>query len=371
MNPNPSSKFQIGLNPWAALVFAAVLSVTACGGQGNGGGDETAAQSGADIVRPAQIEVVRASTQAGLSFSGLIQSARRSELAFKASGRIAELRVNEGDRVTQGQVLAVLDDSEFKLALQAAEAKFDKANADFQRAEKIYSTTQAIARSELDKLQTELNLARNQVERARRDLADTQLKAPFQGIIARRMTSEYSRVQANQAIYTLHDLHELEVAIDVPSSVVLGGSRQNRGWAIIDDLPGVRFPLEVKNFSSEADPTSQTYNVVLGFQDVMGHKIFPGMPVKVLPATETDTGGAPSIAVPLGAIVPSNTGVQNLWIVDGDGKVDLRPVETGTLVGDRVTITAGLALGDRIVTAGLKELRPGMRVRPLEGTGTD
>ena len=353
------------------MLFSAMASISGCGGQGDDGPSQGDSQAGLDLVRPAQIEVVSAATQAGLSFSGLVQSARRSELAFKASGRVAEMLVSEGDPVEQGQVLAVLDDSEFKLALQAAEARFDKANADFQRGEKIYSSTQAISRSDLDKLRTERDLARNQLQLARRDLSETQLKAPFPGIIARRMVSEFSRVQANQAIYTLHDLAELEVSIDVPGSVVIGGSRQNKGFAIIDDLPGVRFPLEVKNFSSEADPASQTYNVVLGFEDLMGHKIFPGMPVKVMPAAMTGADAAPSIAVPLGAIVPSNTGVQNVWLVDSDGRVELRPVETAALEGDRVTVTSGLTLGDRIVTAGLKELRPGMRVRPLEGAGAD
>ena len=100
------SRCRGGLNRWTAVLFSAMASISGCGGQGDDGPSQGDSQAGLDLVRPAQIEVVSAATQAGLSFSGLVQSARRSELAFKASGRVAEMLVSEGDPVEQGQVLA-------------------------------------------------------------------------------------------------------------------------------------------------------------------------------------------------------------------------------------------------------------------------
>ncbi len=104
----------------------------------------------AEIERPARIEQVQPLQSDSLVFNGTVRAAQRVELAFKVSGRVDRVLVNEGDRVRQGDLLAQLDDREFQTALGSARAEYASADADYKRGKAIYDRSQAIAKSDLE-----------------------------------------------------------------------------------------------------------------------------------------------------------------------------------------------------------------------------
>jgi RND family efflux transporter MFP subunit len=328
-----------------------------------------------DVSRPAQIlEVTAATLGSDLRFPGRVRAVQRVELAFNVPGQIVELPVAEGEAVKAGALLARLDPAAYQTALDVAQAELDAATAEYERVRRLWEQSQAVARAEVERKRTAMDVARSRFAAAQKDLADTRLTAPFAGIVARRLADNFQNVQAKEPIVSLQNPDALEIVIHVPERVVRGEPRRAAGFAVFDDLPERRLPVTLKSFATEADPQTQTYEVVLGLTPPPDLRVLPGMGVAVLPDTaaltdvegEDAADGAAPVLVPVGAVVAAADGTPTVWVVDPEsGQVSRRNIETGALRGADVTVLSGLATGERIVTAGVHSLREGMRVHPL------
>lgn len=312
--------------------------------------------------KPALIEIV--SPQAGdeLSFNGIVRASERADLSFRINGRLTEILVKEGDEVKQGQLLAELDARDAKTALESAELELKNTRLEYSRANAIYKKSQAISKSDLDKVTTRFNLATNRVDEAKRQLEYTQLKAPFDGIIGRKLVDNHVQIQANAPVFTLHNLSDLEVVIQVPHKVVLSGVNNTNAMAKIASIPGQEFPLSLRSFATQPDPISQTYPVALGFIDLKGLRVLPGMAVKVTPSQANTNLN--NITIPLTAVMPDNQGNQFVWVVDENNKATKRDVDVGALSKNRIVIKNNLKKGERIIIAGVASVKEGMNVRP-------
>ncbi|PSL09378.1 RND family efflux transporter MFP subunit [Marinobacterium halophilum] len=316
-----------------------------------------------EVERPARIEAVRPVQADSLVFNGTVRAAQRAEMAFKVGGRVDQVSVNEGDSVTKGDLLAQLDDREFRTALSSARAEYASADADYQRGQTIYQRSQAISKSDLEKLATKRNLAANRLREAQLAVEYTRLLAPFDGVVGRKLVDDFAQVSANQTVVVVQNLQDLEVVIQVPDKVVLQRQREQQVVANIAGLPQA-FPLSLRFFATEADPVTQTYQVVFGLGDKGDARVLPGMSVQVSSIGGSDE--AAGVAVPLTAILPDNQGQQYVWRVTAEGRAQRQNVEVGTLLGDRAVIRVGLQPGDRIITAGVASVRDGMAVRPMD-----
>lgn len=318
-----------------------------------------------DPIRPALVEVISPSINAQLRFNGVVRSAERADLAFRMNGRVINVLVEEGQQVTKGQLLAQLDPRDAKTALESARVEYKNSQAEYKRGKAIYEKSQAIAKSDLDTLSTRYNLAKNRLEEAKRQLEYTQLTAPFDGIVGRKMIDNHVQIQANSPVLTIHDLDNLEVLINIPDSVMLGELKGSEAIAQISAVPNERFPLVLSTYGTQADPITQTYPVVLKFKELGGFNVLPGMTVKVTPVYPKDSAEENTlITMPLTAIVPDNKGGQFVWVVDAQNQVQQRAVNTGELLANRVVITKGLQMNERIIIAGVTSIKTDMIVKP-------
>ncbi|CZF85668.1 efflux RND transporter periplasmic adaptor subunit [Grimontia marina] len=324
----------------------------------------------APVIQPALTEIVYTQQAADLSFNGVVRAAERADMAFRIGGRLTKIFVNEGDEVKKGQLLATLDSRDAKTALESAELELKNTTLEYERAQAIYKKSQAISKADLDAITTRFDLAKNRVAEAKRQLEYTELHAPFDGIVGRKMMDNHIQVQANEPVLTVHDLNDLEVVINIPHQVMLSGGNRTKAIAEISSIPGQAFPLTLRTFATQADSVSQTYAVVLGLEQV-GFRVLPGMAVKVIPDTNAITDENTLITLPLTAVVPDNQGKQFVWVVGEDNKAEKRYVDVGALVKDRIVVKQNLALGERVIIAGVSSVREGMEVRPYtdERTG--
>lgn len=344
----------------AAMTILALIGLTGCNNAGN-------VETAVEIVRPALIQTVDAgNATAKLRFPGRLRAARRAELSFDVPGFVAEFAIDEGARLQAGQVVARLDDKLFKARLNAARAEFERAQTDFSRYQRLWETEKAVARSEVDDRGSRLEVARTNLAAAEQDLADTVIKAPFAGVITRRRLEPFSNVQAKQAIADLQDLRTLEVVINVPERVFHTERPSQRGWAILEGGKS-RLPLMLKSYTTEADPQTQTYQIVLTIASVPPDLILlPGMSVTVLPFSDNAATPLSTPSVPVTAIATDAKGQTHVWVVKPDGHVTRRKVVVGEIQGGDIVIGSGLKAGERIVVAGVSALREGMKVRPIE-----
>ncbi|WP_161492374.1 efflux RND transporter periplasmic adaptor subunit [Pseudomonas frederiksbergensis] len=320
-------------------------------------------------ARPAIIVTVGSDTAGSkLRFPGVVRAARRAELSFDVAGKLVEFKTETGARVAQGHVIARLDDTLFASRVRAAEAEFKRAQTDYQRHFQLWERQQ-LARTLVDDRQATLEVMRSRLATAREELANTSLRAPFDGILVRRHIETFGNVQAKQPIAELQNLEQLEIVIHVPERLLRSQPRQTRALAVFE---GHEQPvqLNLNGYSAEAHPQTQTYEVILSLEPgTASFPILPGMSASVQPFVQTHEDGLP--AVPLSAISAGADGAPHVWIVAEDGRVTRRAVVTGDVSGEMIAVPSGLNVGERIVSVGIASLREGMRVRPLENAEHD
>jgi RND family efflux transporter MFP subunit len=322
----------------------------------------------AETARPALIQQVGVTDAAAkLRFPGVLRATKRAELSFSVPGFVTEFTVTEGSRVLAGEVLARLDNSVFTARVNAAQSEFDRAKTDLERYARLWETEQAVARSEVDDRRSRLEVARTNLTAAQQDLADTILKAPFAGVITRRRIEAFSSVQAKQPVAELQNLDALEAVIHVPQRLLRNEGSRTEALAFFEDREDMQVPVVLKSFATDADPQTQTYEVVLALKSrPAGLTLLPGMSVTVLPFAANPAPYTAALSIPLTAIATDTSGGRYVWVVAADGKVARRDVVIGEIRDGDVIVGAGLKAGERVVTNGVSALREGMKVRPLD-----
>lgn len=316
-------------------------------------------------------------------FPATIEASQRAELSFRVAGRLTELSMREGDMVQSGQVLARLDATDFRIALEDRQATFDNARRNFERAQQLVDEGN-ISRLDFDRMEADFRSARAALAQARTNLGYTELHAPFTGRIARRLVENYEEVQAKQVIARLHDTSQLDVIIALPESVVRSVSQPTvrelestdaadssaaRVHAMINfqDYVGLSYALTLKEVATRADPDTQTFRVTFSMPQPDEFTLLPGMTAEV----ELDFTGllrdAPVAWVPAQAVQADASLEPRVWILDPEAMVvRSRDVQIGRLAGDMIEITGGLAGGEELVSAGAAYLSEGMAVTRLD-----
>ena len=365
-------------------------------------------------------------------FPGRVEASKQVELTFQVPGLLVSLPVREGQKVAQGEVIAQLRKDEFEARLGALQGQLDRARADLQalqagarpeerlrleaqlrsadatlanarvdldRATRLLRS-QTISRLEFDRAQTSYRVAAENREAARQtldqsltgreediaakrsevagleaqvveagiQLADTTLRAPYEGVIAQRFVEQGQSVRAKQPVVKFQDVEEIEIAADVPEAVMASAMRNADITAMTAEFsaaPGLRFPVHVKEIAQRADPVTQTFTVRVAMKAPGGLNILPGMTATVSMTYRRAGILGERIFVPVGAVFKESAGGQVAWVVGEEGVVSRRPVRTGAIAGGEIEIVEGLQPGERIAAAGTSFLREGMRVRDL------
>jgi RND family efflux transporter MFP subunit len=313
------------------------------------------------VVRPVFVEVVSNAQVADLSFSGTISSASRADLSFRTSGRVVDMLVKEGDQVKEGQLIAKLDSADAEIALTSARVELTNARSEYQRAKALFEQRQSISKSQFEELTLRFNLAQNHHAEALRRLDDTNLRAPFSGVVSRTLIDNHVLVQSNEVVASLHDLSQLDVTIHVPESVMTRNAEATQIFAQSPIAPNEKLSLTLKKYETEPNPVTGTYAVTFAVDSTEGSRLLPGMNVQVYSSGQKDETTA--IQVPLSAVVPDNMGNQYVWVVDGQNTLSKRTVFTGSLNGERVQVS-NLQLGEKVVVSGTQKLQEGIAVRP-------
>jgi RND family efflux transporter MFP subunit len=367
------------------------------------------------------------------SFPGRVEAARRAELAFQVPGLLVEFPAREGQQVAEGDLIAQLRQDEFQARLtalqsqrdqalaalsalragerteqrlrlqaqlRAADAKLANARATFNRFEQL-AQSGAVSRAEYDNAQAafrvaqeERNSARQMLEKgmtareediqakeaevrglegrvveANIQLSDSTLRAPYDGVIARRFVDVQQNIRAKQPIVQYQGVNEIEVVADVPETVMVADLRTAdflEMFAEFSAAPGLQFPVHITEVAQTADPVTQTFNVRVAMQaPPPGVTLLPGMTATVTVAYQRAAILDNHILVPISAVFNDGSEQQVAWLIGADQIVARRPVKIGAPTGDQIEILDGLKPGDRIAVAGVSFLREGMKVRDL------
>ena len=324
-----------------------------------------------EVVRPVKIMTIKDTSELfSHGFPGMVRAARRVKLSFKVSGRLVELPVEEGQHVKKGDLIAQLDKRDFLNAVKVARARYREAEQQFRRYKELYAKKQ-VSRADFDRYLALRDVAKGKLQEALNALCDTTLTAPFDGVISKRYVENYYEVRAKEPIVDLQDISRIEILVDVPE-LIMAAVRENSAKEVtaqFESIPGRKFQLQLKEYSTEADPATQTYQIVFVMDQPKEANIFPGMTATVTATYEKSAiMKGPDIIIPANAVLDAPTDKPYVWVYDpARGVVHKRFVKIGRLKDSgSIRIVDGLKPKEIIVIAGVTQLKDGMRVRPWE-----
>ncbi len=335
---------------------------------GCGGGEEVAEQ--APAARPVKMLTVGTASGAEVSFPGRVTAGEQVDLAFRVGGPLIELSVQEGQKVSKGQIVAKIDPRDFRIRVDSAQAQFDKAEADIERLSALYEK-EAASRAQLDQARAARNVSKAALDDAKADLDDTNLRAPFSAEVGEKFVENFQDVQAKQPILSLVGVDSIKIEVDLPESIIARLRAEDAGTrdvvARFEAAPDERFPLELSELASQADPQTGTYRATLVMPQPDSINVLPGMTAEVFSRRNDEAGVNTAIVVPAVSVAADESGSSYVWVVDTDMTVHKRDVTTGDLVGtDRIQIVEGIAAGEVIAISAVSRLREGMAVRKMD-----
>ncbi|MDP1540121.1 MAG: efflux RND transporter periplasmic adaptor subunit [Moraxellaceae bacterium] len=345
------------------LIFSGLLAstvlLTAC----SNGSDATGA-----AIRPVKITVV--GEDHGLNsrrFVGRVDALSTVDLSFQVPGKVTQLSVNEGSIVPKGQLIAALDPRDFNLALREAQTQFSQAQRNLSRGRELFDQG-VISQVDVEQLQTQFDLANVARDNARQNLAYTNIRAPFNALVTRRLIDPFTNVAPNMVVVRVQDVTDLRVHINVPEHLIqyLNQKADLKAQALFSQLPGQPMPLTYIEHQTQPDPVAQTYQVSFALPRLNNKAILPGMSLTVELALADLPTAAASFDLPISAIDSRQADRVVVWVYDEKTQVvTAQKVRLGPFTGDRVQVLEGLSGGEQIVSAGVNFLHDGMRVKPF------
>jgi RND family efflux transporter MFP subunit len=304
-------------------------------------------------------------------------------VAARTRGAVAELKANVGDRVEKGEIVArlfrdrleaerelrVARIARARAAITTARAQLNLLGQEMKRLEKLRKSAafsqaryddkrqeMVKAKSAVSEAQANVNTALIDLKLANIELRDTEIRAPFSGVVSKRHTEVGSYLNVGQAVITLIDDRNLEIEADVPSDRIYGLTAGKEVTFVINGGP--EQPAWVRAVVPEENPLTRTRTVRFTAHFANGHKYLATSQSTTL---HLPVGAARTVVSVHKDAVISKKG-QPIVFVAKDGTAQLRRIKTGEAVGGRFEVLEGLATGDLVVVRGNERLRANQKV---------
>ena len=286
------------------------------------------------------------------------------DLKFEVSGQLISLPIRAGQSIKKGELIAALDAREHKLALDYANTSLSLATQELARMEKLYGRGM-VSKSTFDEASTRHKLMRIDLEQAKEVVRDSQILAPFDGIVLQRLKQNYGAVVAGDVIARLTRSDTLELVTDLPEILLETINQQgiNSAYARFTAHPDRQWPLTWVEQHAQISPGMPVFETRFILDKLPHWQPLQGMTAQiVLQLTPT----LQQTLVPTAALQADVDGSFFVWITSApDYTVNKRPVDVGTPSPDWVPVIAGLTHGDTVIAAGGSSLREGDKILPL------
>lgn len=338
---------------FALLLFSA-FTLSGCSDPKADGGRAASAGTTAliDVVTvPVESHLLGAQIEA----VGTARANEAVDVTSKVTNTVTAVRFEEGDFVKRGQVLIELDGAEARAQLEEAEAALAESESQYKRSRDLF-TQQALSIAQLDQIEATLKGNRARVSAAKARLADTVIRASFDGRTGFRRVSVGSLINPGTVITTLDDTSIINLDFTVPETHLYVLKQGLAVSARTAGLPGREFTGTVSQLGARVDPVSRSITVRAKIPNKDG-VLRPGMFMTVA----LEGQAAPTLLVPESAIVPEQ-GKAYVFAVS-EGIVSQREVRTGMRRPGYVEIAEGVQEGERVVIEGTQKVRDGIAVR--------
>ena len=344
------------------------LAGVSCVGAGNS--VDVGSKDSETVIRAVQSARVESMPPVEIrTFPGEIRTQRRVNLGFNVSGVLLELHADEGSKVKQGDLIAKLDPRDFQYRMDMAGASFLQNRLEYERQQGLFED-KVISQSDLDRIEVGYISAKAQYDAAKKALEDSEIRAPFEGIIAKRFVENFSQVNSRATVVTLYDTRVWEVVADVPENMIVTGTREDIEFIKVrfSNIPGLELDAKLSEFGIDPNPVTRTYTAIFQFPHPKVYNLMPGMSVLVEVGVKNDIPFS-LCRVPTVSVITDDGEHDFVWVIpDQVGKPVKRAIKTGKLDGDWIEVIDGVVPGELVATAGVYSLNTEMQVRGVEVT---
>lgn len=317
----------------------------------------------ATVLPPVKVSVMIVegiNTENATKLSGTVSSSETTTVSFAVSGTISELKAEEGQKVSKGQLLGKVRAGDYENAYNIAEAQLTEAQDGYQRLKKLHDAN-ALPDVKWVEMEQKLKQAQNAAEIAARALKDAELYSPVNGTVTKKLADVGQTILPVEPVYEIVSLEQL--SIDVPVS------ENQIGNFTVGQPAKIRFDAgdleeiegKVTQKGVVADPLTRSYMVKVSIPS-MGGKVLPGMigdvTFEVFP---NDSVSKKEIVVPSQAVMLSEDNRLFVWTVKNH-RAERKFVTADELTANGVIVKSGLNVGDTVIIAGMQKVGTGTEV---------
>jgi RND family efflux transporter MFP subunit len=316
-------------------------------------------------------------------FPGTVEPVESSNLSFEVNGVIRAIHVDVGDRFKKDEVLAFLDNKPFQINVESARAALSRASAQLAEKKSAYerevriqaedpgaTTEKAVeqSRAAYDSQVQNVSYNQAQLDLAERDLINTELRAPFNGIVSARYVDPSEVADRGVHVFKVNTEGAMQVAVSVPEQMIDKVYSGLEGQVFLSNQPDEPYEAVVSEVGSAAT-TANAFPVTAIIIDA-GERVRPGMTAE-LRLIFSDEEMQIAYLIPGGAFLPGiDRNDRHVYLFDAEtSTVRKTAVQTGGIQGDHVIVTEGIAPGDVLVVAGVPFLSDGQEVKLLDRSG--
>lgn len=330
-------------------LLAAASLLTACSGK------EAIQEVTAERVENVRVATMTSTTIAQeVEYATNLQAVEEVNLVPVSPGRIDQILVEVGSRVQKGQVLVEMDQT----TLLQAKINLTNLENDFKRYEALKETG-AVSQQTYDQLKAQLDVQRTNLAYLE---SNTQIKAPFSGVVAAKNYENGEMYSGAMPILTLMQLHQLKAFINLPESYYPQVKKGMKVTVTSDVYKGNSFQATVYNIAPTINASSRTFEVELRIPNP-GETLKPGMFARA----HLSLGQTSAVVVPYQAVLKTQGSNERYVFVERDGKAKRFTVTLGQRFDDQVEVRCdSITEGDRLVVAGQARLVDGVKLNVVE-----
>lgn len=320
--------------------------------QGNNTGQNSSA------LRVEAVELDFESIQDRIFTSGSIEANESVELSTEATGIVMAIYIDEGNRVSRGDLLVKINDSELQAQLQRASFRLNLAEQREERQRRLLERG-GISQDDYDATQNEVNVLRSEMRLIEAQIEKTEIRAPFSGIVGLKYVSPGSYIGPGTRIASLQEIDPVKINFSVPERYL---AKVAPGDEIIFNVQGVDSTFTGEVYAVEPRIETQTRTLqVRAISQNDDELLYPGAFANIeLILEEIDD----ALMIPTIAIMPE-LNRQKVYVVR-DGAVEQVFINTGIRTSNKIQVLSGLDRGDIVLTTGLLQANPGMQVEISE-----
>ena len=337
------------------FIAGAVAVVAGCGSNANKAQEETAAAVVEEVAPSVAVEQVFVREVPQMStFTSTVQAYVKNNIAPQSGNRIKSIKVDVGDFVSKGQILAEMD----QIQLQQAELQMQNKEVEYQRLKGLYEVG-GLSKSDLEAIELSYKVSKTQYENL---LENSILRSPVSGVITARNYDVGDMYAMSAPLFTVEQIVPVKLLVAISESDYSKVKKGDKVEVVADALTGKVFEGKVRKIYPTIDPATRTFTAEVVVNNPK-RELRPGMFARVT----VNFGVNNSVVIPDIAVVKQQgSGERFVYVLNEDGTVTYQKVVLGRRIDAEYEVLEGLSDGAKVVTGGQIRLKDGIKVTVSE-----